>query len=123
MQQAQVLVWDVESPLLDALQTLAQDRAVWLREVSSRKTCLNLVRQAGSGVLVLKLGKETDAQLTALEQVGRLFPEQAVIVVGDSAYPTLEALAWDLGAQYVLFPPQPVEMLVDLVKGYLPRKD
>jgi len=123
MHHASVLVWGIESPLLDALQALAQDRAVWLREVRHRKACLNLIRQGGPGILVLGLGKDLEAELTTLEQVGRLFPEQATIVMGDGAYPALAALAFDLGARYALFPPQPLELLVELVKGYLPRRN
>lgn len=118
MRHTQVLAWQVSEPLLDALRVLTQERGVWLREVSHEKTCLNLMRQGGPGVLVLNIGKNLEAELSTLEAVSRIFPEQATIVVGDTAHPTLAALAWDLGARYVLFPPEPLDRLPQIVCGF-----
>jgi hypothetical protein len=46
-----------------------------------------------------------------LQEVSQALPNTAVIVVGDSDYPALATLAWDLGASYVLQQPQPIEVL------------
>jgi len=120
MNHAQVLAWKLNEPLLESLQKLTRERGVWLREVAHEKTCLHLIRQGGPGVLVLNFGRNLEAELSTLEAVSRLFPEQATIVVGDSAHPTLAALAWDLGAAYVLFPPEPLDRLAEIVRGFLP---
>jgi DNA-binding NtrC family response regulator len=121
MQHAQLLAFGVESRLAEVLRELAQNRALWLREVRHPKTCLNLLRRGGAGVLVLRLGKNLDHELALLEQVSHLFPSTRTIVVGPAANSSLAALAWDLGAAYVLFPPQPIEKIRDAVLGFLPE--
>jgi DNA-binding NarL/FixJ family response regulator len=120
MHHAQLLAYGLEGRLADVLQELAQGRALWLREVRHVKTCLNLLRRGGAGVLVLRLGKNLDQELSLVEQVTRQFPTTRTIVVGNADNPPLAALAWDLGAAYVLFPPQPVEWIRELVQGFLP---
>lgn len=122
MRQVQILIWNVAEPWLETLRNLAQDRGVWLREVRHQETCLNLIRQAKGGVLVLSLGKNLDEELSTLAQIGQLFPEFPVIVLGDTLHPTLASLIWDLGARYVLFPPQTMEALPELVAAYLPEQ-
>jgi hypothetical protein len=119
MRHAQLLAWGLEGPLLDSLRALAQDRAVWLREVRQPKACLALLLEGGAGAFVLRLGRNIDEELSLLESVSRLFPEIPTIVVGDTPHPGLAALAWDLGAKYVLMPPQPIEELPEIVKGFL----
>jgi hypothetical protein len=48
-----------------------------------------------------------------------LFPETATIVVCDADNPAVVGLAWDLGAKFVLHPPQIRELLPDVVAGFL----
>jgi DNA-binding NtrC family response regulator len=120
MHHTQLLAFGLEGRLADMLRELAQGRALWLREVRHVKTCLNLLRRRGAEVLVLRLGKNLDQELTLLEQVTHLFPTTRTIVVGPTDNQQLAALAWDLGAAYVLFPPQPVETIRDVVRGFLP---
>lgn len=91
----------------------------WVRDVRHVKTCLNLLRQGGADVLVLRLGKNIDQELALLEQVGLLFPATKSIVVGPADNPPLAGLAWDLGAAYVLFPPRPLESIRDIVLGFM----
>ena len=119
MQRAQLLAFGLEGRLADILRELAREREVWLREVRHIRTCLNLVRQGGAGALVLRLGKNLDREMALLEQVTHLFPTTATIVVGPADNQPLAALAWDLGAAYVLFPPQPVESIREVVLGFL----
>lgn len=120
MRQAQLLVWDLDGPLLETVTELAQGHAVWVREVRQRKACLNLLLEGGPGILLLHLGRDIEAKLATLEEVSRAFPEQVSIVVGDQAYPALAGLAWELGARFVLFPPSPMDLLPEVVRGYLP---
>ena len=121
MHHAQLVAYGVEGRLAEVLGELAHGRALWLREARHTKTCLNLLRQGGAGVLVLRLGKNLDQEMTLLEQVTVLFPRTRTIVVGPADNPALAGLAWDLGAAYVLFPPQPIEALGDIVVGFLPE--
>lgn len=123
MQRAQLLAFGLEGRLADFLRDLAHDRALWLREVRHAKTCLNLLRQGGAGVLILRLGRNLDEELALLEQVTYLFPTVQTIVVGPAENPTLADLAWDLGAGYVVFPPQPIESIRDVVLGFFTLDD
>jgi hypothetical protein len=120
MHHAQVIAFGLEGRLAEVLKELALGRALWLREARHVKTCLSLLRRGGAGVLVLRLGKNLDQELTLLEQATHLFPATRTIVVGPTDNPTLAALAWDLGAAYVLFPPQPTECVRDIIMGFLP---
>ena len=122
MQHAQVLVLENDGKLAAGLRDLSVQLGFRLREIRQEKACLNLLRRGGAGVLVLKVGRDLERELRLLERATWLFPETAVIVVGESNYPGLAAVAWDLGASFVLFPPQPVELLPELVRSFLPGK-
>jgi DNA-binding NarL/FixJ family response regulator len=122
MRQAQVLAYGVEGPVAGRLQELAQGRGLSLREVGNPRACLNLLRQGGPAVLVLKLGRNLVQELTLVQEVGSVFPEVSVVVFGDTDHPALAAFAWDLGAACVLFPPQPVELLPEVVLRLLPTE-
>jgi DNA-binding NtrC family response regulator len=113
MNRAQVLAYGLADPLLGRLKSAAQDPGFWLREVQHLETCRNLLRQAEPPVLVLMVSKDIFGELTILQEVSQAFPDTAVIVVGDHENPLLATLAWDLGASYVLQPPQPIEVLPD----------
>jgi hypothetical protein len=119
MRHAQILAYGLEDRLAEVVQEIAQSRALWLRHVSHIKTCLSLLRRGSAGVLVLRLGRNLDQELTLLEQVTHLFPATRTIVVGPVDNPSLAALAWDLGAAYALFPPQPIEAIREVVLGFL----
>ncbi len=123
MKLAQVLVYEADGKLAEILGPLRQTRGLRLREVRQVQACLGWLRRRGPGVLVVKLGRDLERELTLLERVTWLFPDTATLVVGDSANPALAGLAWDLGARYVLFPPQPIELLPELVQGFLPQME
>lgn len=118
MNRAQLLIYDSSGRLGELLSEFARAHSLWLRDVRHVKTCLNLLRQGGSGLLVLKLGANLEQELSLLVQVAQLFPATGVIVVGDADHPTLAGLCWDLGAAHVLFPPQPFEKLNEIVTGF-----
>lgn len=123
MQQPQLLIYGIEGRLADSLEELAESNRFWLRRVNHLKSCRNLLRSARPGVLVLHIGRDVEKELALLAQVREDFPETAVIVVGDTDNPPLAALAWDLGAHYVLFPAGPFESLAALVIKLLAQEE
>ena len=78
-----------------------------------------LLPRGGPSVLVLRLGRDLEDELTALDRVRRSFPDAAVVVVGEAEQAALAGLAWDLGARFALFPPLPRDLLPDVVKGLM----
>src|SRR5437868_4676867 len=120
MQQTQIIAYGLDGRLAALLQATAQAQGLWLREVQHARTCHNLLRQGGPAVLVVMLGRDLFEELTMVHEVSHALPDTAVIVVGDADHPTLAALAWDLGARCVLQPPQPIELLPEVVMGFLP---
>ena len=90
-----------------------------LSEVRHPRVCLGLLPQGGDSVFVLRVGRDVVREMTLLEQTAWLFPETATVVVCDADNPPLVNLAWDLGARFVLHPPQVRELLPDIVASYL----
>jgi DNA-binding NtrC family response regulator len=120
MRLAQVLVYEGDGKLAESLRDLSRERGLRLRELRRDSACLTALRRGGPGILILKVGRDLEREMTILERVANLFPAAPVIVVSDTDYPGLAALAWDLGAYFVLFPPQPLEMLTDIVSHLAP---
>jgi DNA-binding NtrC family response regulator len=120
MHQAHVLVYETDGKI--AAQLAEAGAAFRLREMRKTEACLSCLRRYGPGVLVLRLGRDLERELALLERVTWLFPDTAVIVVGDTANAALAGLAWDLGAHFVLSAPQPLEILPGLVESALPGK-
>jgi hypothetical protein len=119
MRYRQVLVCESDGRLAAALHACAQSHAWRLREVRHPRVCLGLLPQRGESVFVLRLGRDLQREMTLLEQVTWLFPETATVVVCDADNPALVQLVWDLGARFVLHPPQVRELLADVVAGFL----
>jgi DNA-binding response OmpR family regulator len=116
-----VLVCESDGRLAALLRELV-DRNQWsLREPRRTEACLRLLRRGGPSVLVLKVGRDLERDLTLLERVAWLRPETGIIVVGDTDHAALAGLAWDLGADFVLLPPLPRELLPDIVTGLMHR--
>jgi hypothetical protein len=118
MRRAQVLVYENDGRLTGLLRERAAAAGWWLREVHHAGAGLRLLRR-GAGVLVLKVGRDVERELTLLERATRLAPDAAVVLVGDADNAALAGLGWDLGARHVLFPPQPREQLPDLVASLM----
>ena len=68
---------------------------------------------------MLRVGRDLEREFALLERAVRLVPDAAVVLVGDADNPALAGLGWDLGARYVLFPPQPREQLPDIVAAFM----
>lgn len=115
MQHPQILVYESDGVLAGRLQPLARQQKWPLREPRQSESFATLLQREAPTVFVLKLGRNLTAEFELLDRVQWLYPETATVVVGDHADAALAGLAWDLGASYVLFPPQPRERLADVV--------
>ena len=119
MRRSQVVVYESDGRLTALLSERAAAHGWWLREVHHAGACLRLLQKGGGGVLVLRTGRDLERELVLLERVTRLVPDALTMVVGDADNAALAALAWDLGARYVLLPPQPRELLPELVEALM----
>ena len=122
MRHPQVLVYESDTRLTGMIEEAAQQNKWVLRHPRQLSECLESLRRGGPGVLVLMVGKHLEFELTLLERVKYLCPEAAAVVVCETIDYDRKALAgaaWDLGADYVLFLPQPRNFLPDIVAGLL----
>lgn len=119
MHHPQLLVYETDGRVAALLRPTAEERRWVLREPRQPASCLRLLRRGGPAVLVIKAGRDLERELSLLERAAWLFPDAAVVLVGDNDHPLLAGLAWDLGARYVLFPPQPRERLPEIVVGLM----
>src|SRR5579884_624228 len=116
MYHPQLLVYEPDRRLAALLQPLADKNRWLLREPRQPSAWLRLFRRGGPGVLVLRTGRASmEYELDTLEQLTWLYPDVATILVGDSDQTFLVGLAWDVGASYVLRPPQTRELLPEIV--------
>jgi hypothetical protein len=120
MRHAQVVTFGLENRLTERLQPWCESRSVWLRPTQHAHACLNLLRAAGAGVLVMRLGRDVEKELQLLERASTLFPDASSIVVGSGEHPALAGLAWDLGASCVLLPLPSLTELQEALTLWLP---
>ena len=120
MRYAQVLVYENDTLLTTMLEEKARQEKWSLRHPRDFAECVALLGRGGPGVLVLRIGRDLEFELSLLERVAHLFPDAGTVVVGEAAtHAALAGLAWDLGADCVLLLPQPGEMLPEVVAGLL----
>src|SRR2546421_5779701 len=120
MLHPQIVVFERDGRLAETLAALAETERWPLRSARQVESCLRLLRQPGPGVLVVKVAKPAERDLTLVEQVSWQLPNVPVVVVGevdDAA--VLSGLAWDVGASYALFPPLSRHLLPDVVAGLM----
>ena len=113
------------APLLgQALGPLAKRNAWLFREPRQRPACMALLREARPSVLVLKLERKLLDELALLAEVHSACPDVPVLVVNDAKLPAeprgqVTALAYDLGARCVLFPPLSRPLLEEVVRAMM----
>src|SRR5919197_6161572 len=117
MRYPQLLVFEGDGRLAALLRPLAEQRRWPLREPRQLDPCLRLLARAGSGVLVIRAGRDLEREFTLLERVRWHFPAVRCVVVTDGDQPPLAGLAWDLGADCVLSPALAHNLLPDTVAG------
>jgi DNA-binding NtrC family response regulator len=115
MHYPQLLVYETDRRLASLLQRLADQNNWLLRQPRQPSAVLRLLDRGGPGVLLLRLSRDMEREMTLLEQVTWLHPDAAVVLIADSEPHGLSALAWDLGARWVLLPPYTREQLEGIV--------
>lgn len=120
MKRPQLVVFERESHLARQLATLAGAKKWVLRESRQVEACLRLLAGQGPSVLVVRLPTPGETELALLARVSESYPSVATVVVGDADAPTGWAgLAWDLDADFALFPPVQLARLPAIVDGLM----
>ncbi|HEX3151811.1 MAG TPA: hypothetical protein VHR66_27310 [Gemmataceae bacterium] len=125
MKLPQIVVYESDGWLADQVRRLAAENSWLVRESRQAEACLQFLADARPCVLLLRLERELHDGLTLLGQVVERAPDCPVILVSDvkmegaDQRAQLSALAFDLGARYVLFPPLQQPVIEDLVAGLL----
>jgi hypothetical protein len=119
MRHPQLILHEGDDWLRALLHPLVEEHKWSLREPKQQGHCLALLQRGGPAVLVIKVGRDLERELTLLEQAKWQCPHIAVVVVGDATHAPLIGPAWDLGADYVHFPPEPRESLPFIVAGLM----
>jgi chemotaxis response regulator CheB len=125
MKLPQVVVYESDGWLADQVRRLAGEHSWLVRESRHADACLTHLADARPAVLLLRLERELLDGLTLLSQVSERAPDCPVVLVSDvkmegaEQRAQLSALAFDLGARYVLFPPLQQPVIEDLVAGLL----
>jgi DNA-binding response OmpR family regulator len=119
----QVIVFESDGRLTAAVRSVVKEKGWVLREPRSLAAGLRFLTRARPAALILRVGRDLVRELTILDQTGWLFPESVRFVVTDSDDPALAALAWDLGATYVVPPPFAPQELAEVLAGVLDALD
>jgi hypothetical protein len=121
MRHPQVLIHERDGRLAALLRAAVEGRGLrWpVREPRDLAGCLRLLQRGGPAVVVVRAGRDLEGELTLLQRVAWLRPGAATVFVGDAEHAALAGAAWDLGARYVLVPPQSRELLADVVIGLM----
>jgi DNA-binding NarL/FixJ family response regulator len=121
MHYPQLLVYETDRRLASLLQRLADKNNWLLREPRQPSAVLRSLDRGGPALLLLRLGRDGERELTLLEQVTWLHPDAAVVLVADREQRNLAPLAWDLGVRWVLLSPYTREQLEEIVLCLMAR--
>jgi chemotaxis response regulator CheB len=125
MRHPQVVVYESDGWLAGQVRRLAAENSWIVRESRSADACRQLLADSGPCVVLLRLERDLMDGLSLLENLVEHFPDRPVILVSDvkmdgaDQRSQLSALALDLGASFVLFPPLQTPVIEDLVSGLL----
>jgi chemotaxis response regulator CheB len=125
MKLPQVVVYESEGTLAGQVRRLAGENSWLVRESRDPDACVKLLADSRPSVLLLNLERDLHDGLSLLGWVAERAPDCPVIVVSDvkmegaEQRAQLSALAFDLGARYVLFPPLQQPVIEDLVAGLM----
>jgi DNA-binding NtrC family response regulator len=115
MRYPQIILFEADAAIVQGLQAMAEARKWLLRQPRQAPACLTLLQVGGPAVLVLKIGRHLIRELTILDQIHESLPDVPVVVVADAEDYLLLRLAMELGASFVLMPPQSRHDLPEIV--------
>jgi hypothetical protein len=118
MRRPQIVVFERDGRLARQLDALIAHRKWTLRESRRPEPCLRFLARTGPTVLVVRLGPDTETELSLLASAADLAPDLRVVAVTDGP-PLLAGLAWDLGASYVVTSGMPPDRLPTVVAGLM----
>ena len=122
MHHPQIVVVERESRLALLLRPLAEAERWLLREPRQDDVAWRLLQQPGPTVLVVRPGQPPERDLALIERVSRQCPDVATVAVGEvDDPPAVAGLAWDVGADFALYPPLSRDLLADVVAGLMRR--
>jgi DNA-binding NarL/FixJ family response regulator len=120
MRFPQIVVFDTGGATARSLDSLVARRSRWLlREPHQAPACLDLIRSGGPSVLVMKLGRNVVRELGFLDEAHAEVPDVPIVVVADSDDSALMSLVLELGASYVVQPPEPRDALSAVVESLM----
>ena len=125
MRHPQIVVFESDGWLAGQIRSLAGENAWLVRESRNSETCLQLLDDLRPAILLLRLEGELLDGLSLLGRAAERAPSCPVVLVSDVKMESadqraqLSALAMDLGARYILFPPLQTTVIEDLVSGLL----
>lgn len=126
MKHPQVVVLAFDEWLGKQLRELAAEARWLVRETRQAAACLGLARDPRPTVLLVQADPHDDAAaaLALVADVHRMAPDVATVVVSDVKLAEDDRVAWtavalDLGARYVLFPPLSRPVIEDIVSGLM----
>jgi PleD family two-component response regulator len=125
MKLPQLVVYETDGEIAGQLRRLAGEHSWLIRESRQPEACLKLLADSRPSVLLLKLERELLEGMTLLSQMAERAPDCPVVLISDvkmegaEQRAQLSALAFDLGARYVLFPPLQQPVIEDLVFGLM----
>lgn len=122
MLHPQIVVHERDGRIAKQLLDLAASERWALREQRQIEPLWRALLGGGPTVLVVAFGESAEHELSLIDRIRDQLPHIAVVAVGDlNASPSLASLSWDVGAAYVLFPPQTRDLLPDVVAGLMRR--
>lgn len=119
MNHPQLVILERDGRLAQMLRATAEKQRWSLREPRQRETCLELLASDTPTVFVLHVGNKLEKELGILERLHGRGRTLRIVAVGDIANDPLAELVWDLGASFVLFPPQSRDLLPGVVLGLM----
>ena len=125
MNYAQLVIYESDGWLASQVTELAREHSWLVREPRDPEACIALLRDTRRSVLLLKLERRLTDELGLLALVRERVPECPVIVFSDAKFEgasqraSLAALAYDLGARYVMFPPLTRSLVEDATGGLM----